>query len=676
VYLVRSSRAKLATLVVAGMGVLSWATIRCLSQSGATASKTLTLSVSGVRFDEYGGLADVPSPNGATGHFRVEKFGNRWMYVTPAGNAFWSTGVFAVVPDNATKIIAKYGDADKTWGPQQVIRLKSWGFNTILDHSSGWVMPNQVFDGWPGDHTQPQKTPAVWFQDAASYPIRNVFNYCSQPGKDFYRGLNTTYFTGYIGRNSDPFDPCFSTWINSYMGGSEAAAAAASPYIIGFSLGESDFITGFGAGSPDDFPTNPPSHNNEHLGVLVLMTSPWQTYNNYFGAFYPLDRRLYAKAQMASILQAKYGSISALNTAWGSSYTSFGTEGANYVDQIGTGDGSTLTFSKTLTHIPDKFSVWVKVAGTPVGGSGQVTQETGLYGPKIASGSVDFTTGAVTVTFASGNAPATGQAVAIDYYSGGWGHGNGLLDEDGRHPWVPTNKFTLAGASTAMKSDLDDYLYQYASQWFKIQHDAVKSRYPNALYLGPNVLGSWGTPPRRQVLQAAGKYLDVFMTQIATGSSTDQQRLDFTMQYLGDKPISDWVGFPANPDSALYAYPNPPTYLASNTQPQRATNYQNLLSWYQSATVSSTVPGNVAGVIPYVGLRWWAYVDSTGEQTNWGLVTTSNNAYDGKEAVMAAGADASGYPTGGEQKNYGDFLDTVRTSNLALFQNLVTQLKK
>ena len=84
----------------------------------------------------------------------------------------------------------------------------------------------------------------------------------------------------------------------------------------------------------------------------------------------------------------------------------------------------------------------------------------------------------------------------------------------------------------------------------------------------------------------------------------------------------------------------------------------------------------MAGVIPYVGLRWWAYTDSTSEQTDWGLVTTSNNAYDGREAVIAAGTDAWGYATGGEQKNYGNFLDTVRSANQTLFQNLVTQLKK
>jgi hypothetical protein len=41
-------------------------------------------------------------------------------------------------------------------------------------------------------------------------------------------------------------------------------------------------------------------------------------------------------------------------------------------------------------------------------------------------------------------------------------------------------------------------------------------------------------------------------------------------------------------------------------------------------------------------------------------------------AVVAPGTDPWGYPTGGEEKNYGNFLDDVRTANL---QWLKLQLK-
>ena len=213
-----------------------------------------------------------------------------------------------------------------------------------------------------------------------------------------------------------------------------------------------------------------------------------------------------------------------------------------------------------------------------------------------------------------------------------------------------------------MQKDLNDFLFQYASKWFKTQHDAVKAKFPNMMYFGPNVVGSWGTPPRKEILQAAALYIDVLMTQIGTGAADDQQRLDYTMQYLGDKPIATWLGFPANPDSALSATANPPTFLATTTQAARGQEYTQMMTFFMNATVSSTVSG-AAGSQPFVGMRWWAYTDSSAEKTNWGLVSLKDNAYNGIEAVIAAGVDPWGYPTGGEAGNYGNFLSSVISAN-------------
>jgi len=542
--------------------------------------------------DQYGGLLAAHSPNGGTGHFRVEKFGNGWMFVTPDGNAFWSFGVFNVAVDThvdvlgntyQNRVITKYGDADKTWGPQQVRRLRSWGLNTILDHYNLWVHPVQTCGGCLGwQNGQPEKMPAVWFIDGAGYPLRNVLNYAPQGAKDIFHGVNSTYYNGYNAPNTDPFDPNFVTWINTYMKSGEAATAARSPWVIGFSLAESDYIWGFGAGSTASFATVPPGHNGPHLSWIVLITSPTQTSNPTWGATYA-DTTVYAKQALKNFLQGRYATIAALNTAWGSNYTSFDS-------------------------------------------------------------------------------------------AGGWGTGTGLLDEDGRHSWVPRHWDNLTGATAAMKQDLDDFLFQYASQWFKTQRNALKAAFPNMLYLGPNVVGSWGTPPRRQILQAAGQSIDVFMTEVGTGAAEDQQRLDFMMQYLGDKPVASWFGITANPDSAMYQYPNPQTFLTASTQSQRAQIYSQMLNWFLNATVSASVPG-VGGTKPYIGLRWWAWLDNPTERADWGLVTPLDNLYDGKEAIIARGVDPWGYPTGGEADNYGDFLSAVRSANFAALQALIARLK-
>ncbi len=54
------------------------------------------------------------------------------------------------------------------------------------------------------------------------------------------------------------------------------------------------------------------------------------------------------------------------------------------------------------------------------------------------------------------------------------------------------------------------------------------------------------------------------------------------------------------------------------------------------------------------------------EQTNWGLVSLADNAYDGREASNEVGTDAWGFKTGGEERKYGDFLTVVHNANLQL----------
>jgi hypothetical protein len=67
-------------------------------------------------------------------------------------------------------------------------------------------------------------------------------------------------------------------------------------------------------------------------------------------------------------------------------------------------------------------------------------------------------------------------------------------------------------------------------------------------------------------------------------------------------------------------------------------------------------------------LEFFAYLDNWAEKSNSGLVTLRGNAYDGEEAVMAIGKDPWGYPTGGEERDYGDFLTGAREANLAVLE--------
>lgn len=530
-----------------------------------------------IAHDQYGGLTALPAPSGIKGSWRLEKFGKRWMFVTPDGNGFFALGVWAVANSGSWET-AKYG-SEPTWGTQTVVRLKSWGYNALWDHSYGSVLP------WSGN---PSKIAVPFFQDGAGYPARNVFSYCPQGAKLISNGMNTSFYTGYLAPSTDPYDPNFALWHQKYFapatGQADAKAAMASNFCMGWSSAESDYMWGFGPGP--DFPTVPAGHDVAHLGWMVLATAPTQTSGIVNGISMPYaDTTVYAKVALKTFLQGVYSTIAALNTVWGSSYTSFDS-------------------------------------------------------------------------------------------AGGWGTGTGLMDEDGRHAWMGSFA-NLSGETAAMKADLNTFLFQYASKFFQIQRDALKANYPTRLYLGPNIIGGWGTPPQIPIIKAAALYIDALQTNIGTGASDDQARLDFLLQYFGDKPLTQWMGFPANPDSALCGTAgkctNPNTYLTALTQPAKAGNYNTIYNWMLNYKVSASVPGGAAGSNPIAGIKWWAWMDSLGEGTNWGLVSyTKGNAYDGKQCVTGAVTDPQGFPAGGEAKNYGDFLTPVGQTHVQMETTLVS----
>jgi Bacterial Ig domain len=517
--------------------------------------------------DEYGGYTSLAVPGGASGSFRVGKIGSRWVVATPDGNAFWVRGVYAVNVDDhvddrgstyRTRVIAKYGDADLTWGPQQNRRLQAWGFNAVGEYSSGYTLPWATINDprWPGG-TQPVKLPAIPFPlQAAWYSQTNLFKYANGPVKEIYWVLDS-HFTGYRGQFPDIFDPNFDLWVAGRVVSTEYAQAAASPWLLGVSSDDTDYLTGFGPGP--DFDSG--GHAHPHLGYVTLLTAPAQSSNPRLNVTYS-DPKVYVKYALRDFLQARYGSIGALNSAWGATYTTFDSDG-------------------------------------------------------------------------------------------GWPNGRGLLDENGKGAWVGTDSTRLGNANATVRRDLDDFLYQIAARYFTVYRTQIKRYYPNVLYLGPTTIGGWGAPPRRQILQAAGQYLDV----IRTSYNGDQARLDFMAQYAGDKPIMTWLGGVANPDSALFRYSNGGQSNMLLSQADRGVFYQNSISELLAATAGPT------GAQPFIGIQWWQYTDNWAEKSNWGLVTLSDNAYDGQQATIAPGTDAWGYPTGGEERNYGDFLNVVTSAN-------------
>jgi hypothetical protein len=129
----------------------------------------------------------------------------------------------------------------------------------------------------------------------------------------------------------------------------------------------------------------------------------------------------------------------------------------------------------------------------------------------------------------------------------------------------------------------------------------------------------------------------------------------------------NWTGWRANPDSDMSATPRETDF---QTQAQRAAAYTQAVNNLWSVTAAST------NSQPFVGLLWWEFHDNVGENSNWGLVSMSDNAYDGVEAVQAKGRDPWGFSTGGERRDYGDFLSGVRASNSQIYVRLRDETQK
>ena len=646
-----------------------------------SASKSFTVVISNSIFDQYGGLTTMPSPNHPTTYFRTEKFGNKWMFVDPANNGFFMIGMYVLDQDTSVddmgnsyynRTNAKYGDTGPTWGPAQLQRIQAWGFNSVGPYASNYVLPVTTDPRWPGDQSNPVKVPFAALTRPAYYGMINLYNWAPQPIKNMLYGI-TPYYNGYDPSNgvADYYDSNLDTFMaNSLVGDPYMQAIKSSPYkqyMIGVNADDGDEMFGFGKG-----PDFGGGYNNSHLGWIVLTMSPMQTANPNKGFVYS-DTTIYSKQALQTQLTSKYGTISALNSAWGSNYTTFGSSGKTITaEAVGTGDGSTLTFSTTLAGATvSKYSLQVLVAGKPVGGD---TGNGSLWGPSF-SGTINYTTGVLSIKFASGHAPASGAAITANYVQNGWGIGTGLMDEDARvshRGWVGIDFTFMTDVNPTTKADLDNFLYQIAGHYFSMCKSKLQAWMPGVMYLGPDTLGTWGAPSNRNVLKAAAQYIDVMA--MGGGWPLSQAMIDFMYTYWGDKPFYFGEFRTANADSAFFRYTASVPQTDFATQGARGTDYSNTVTTYPNLAYTAT------GSRPYVGILWWQYLDNWGEKDDWGIVSLSDNSYDGKESVKGTGgvgvrsvpcsAPLGNYLCGGEERNYGDVITPITNAHKQIMQRV------
>jgi hypothetical protein len=174
-------------------------------------------------FDKYGGL--MARPHASNGYFRVEKVGDRWIFIDPEGHEFYDVAVAGVRPNQgeASKqaLQAKFGNLDN-WAKETTALLRKYSFNG----TGGW-----------SDDAILSKTP-----DRPVYTV--ILSFMSTFAKN---ELGARMGTGHMKFQNDcvpVFHPKFEAFCEDYAK-EKIEPHAGDPYLLGyFSDNELTFVMG------------------------------------------------------------------------------------------------------------------------------------------------------------------------------------------------------------------------------------------------------------------------------------------------------------------------------------------------------------------------------------------------------------------------------------------------
>jgi len=439
--------------------------------------------------DEYGGIYTVQGT--PTGYWHAQKLTVnsqvRWVFIDPRGNGAW--------PITASNFrSASYGaDATgKTWPNYWTTKytgngrlFPSDGFgSTAINRWSYFERENYKLSGFSGTDTFAYNpTVPLWAgnptptftdipvgnlarNDGAFYITDGFSGQAMRYGtKNIYGPIYATFSGSLI---ADFFDPGWATWalsvVNNGSGEDSCALDAPCSYILAVFEDQEDQFRGNDVSQP-------------HLGFIAAATAPYMAYdhNSYYNAnqTYPdTDLKVWAKWQLQAFLQAKYGTIAALNASWGTGYTTWGITTRAWTSIVPTttanaawaANGSTLSFTGYLIppHLPITGGTVVfhytigGVAHTvtdAVSGNGTLATNS-----NVCSGSVDLASGLAAVTFCTANPPDSATALNFDFTGGAWDvpgntTGSGFMDENGTNlgtDWKSGGKILANGTLQAI----------------------------------------------------------------------------------------------------------------------------------------------------------------------------------------------------------------------------------
>ena len=438
-------------------------TVQVSDSVGGTGTQTLTLAVvSSAALDSYGGRLDLNCTNKTSGWASMSLVGSHYFVCDPEGHPQWWVGMYAFgnifnsTTDRnntsyTTYFVNKYGDADVNWSDKELGRIAGWGFNGLATYATVYPQPfyNNSAYGGSGWHTKQIPTtpnvrpgiyaiynndsdlPCVAGDSSDCDPPKNVINVYSPFAQA--QGMRA-WSDGH--QLSDWYDSRTYQWVKNELAAAGNGVSgnfsmlksniSQLSWVYAILLDDSDQLPDASC-SPQYPCVNPPNNIGPSKGMLTLTASPVMAANNKAINALHFDPIVYDKRHMLQSLITEYESISALNAAWGSNYTTFNSSGtcigpayntspatcdtiSSATEAHGTGSGGAGPYNFTLNNSqPTQLSVIVKFNGTPVAGdtpgpSGAYSSTGTIWGPNV-TGTIDYATGAISVTANSTSHP-------------------------------------------------------------------------------------------------------------------------------------------------------------------------------------------------------------------------------------------------------------------------------
>jgi len=254
------------------------------------------------------------------------------------GKAFTVAPVLSQIAEEASQdelLKARYGGSTVNtarikWLNNDLPKLEAAGINAAGQYSyAAYLLELGLHNGgkpYTGDGGigVGKPIPLEYIMTPDDWAMRNAETFkpalAASPIKNIYANVKSTFCGGYEGRTPDVFDPhYYRTIANALEFGAGGGAWSGN----GNRVPDASRIYAVVSEEADDL-FGVDARRHEHLGAAVLMANPYMAADPRYSVVYR-DPILYSKLALRDMLKDEYKTITALNAAWGTAYTSWDT---------------------------------------------------------------------------------------------------------------------------------------------------------------------------------------------------------------------------------------------------------------------------------------------------------------------------------------------------------------